>query len=65
MPSEWSFTIVVEPQYADLPPSTNSNASKKHAAVVVPLGPKQPVITIPIDVSFNVTRMSDPHHNGC
>lgn len=65
MPSEWSFTIVVEPQYADLPPSTNNNDSKKHAAVVVPLGPKQPVITIPIDISFNVTRMSDPHHNGC
>lgn len=69
MPSEWSFSIVVEPQYAaDLPPppSTNNIATKKHAAaVIIPLGPKQPVITIPFDVSFNLTRMNEAHHTGC
>lgn len=67
LPSDWSFSLVFEPEYSDLPliTPTNNNSTKHHASTIVPLGPQQAVITIPINVSFNATLMDDAHHKGC
>ncbi|KAK4519403.1 RNA methyltransferase tRNA(m5U54)methyltransferase [Mucor velutinosus] len=62
MPSEWSYSLVFDPQYPD--PAAN-NMSKPVHTPLVPLGPKQSQITIPISILFNATAMADSHHKGC
>ncbi|GAN08602.1 hypothetical protein MAM1_0214d08117 [Mucor ambiguus] len=62
MPSEWSYSLVFDPQYPD--PAAN-NMSKPAHPPLVPLGPKQSQTTIPISISFNATAMADSHHKGC
>ncbi|KAI7895666.1 Six-hairpin glycosidase-like protein [Mucor mucedo] len=64
-PSEWTFAMIFQTQYSEsLPvPVNHHNATKK--IVVVPLGPKQSNITLPLSVVFNATLMADPHHKGC
>lgn len=52
LPSEWSFSLVFDPNY---PEPTNN----------ISLGPRQQVITVPIGVNFNLTAMEDRHHKGC
>lgn len=62
-PSEWTFVMLFQARYPDPVPLSSSNATKKQ--VVVPLGPKQADITLPLSVFFNATLMADPHHKGC
>ncbi|KAL9553606.1 hypothetical protein MBANPS3_003201 [Mucor bainieri] len=62
MPSEWSYSLVFDPQYPD--PAAN-NMSKPAHAPLVPLGPKQSQLTIPIAILFNATAMADSRHKGC
>lgn len=59
MPSEWSFSLVFDPNYP-----ANDTFKPMHSSVVA-LGPKQTPFTIPISVSFNATAMEDSHHKGC
>ncbi|KAG2212760.1 hypothetical protein INT46_010720 [Mucor plumbeus] len=70
MPSEWSFSLVFDPQYpaiktADAAMYAASNTSKPAHTPLVALGPKQSKITIPISFYFNATAMADSHHKGC
>lgn len=62
MPSEWSYSLVFDPQYPD--PVANNMSQPAHTPLV-PLGPKQSQITIPISIMFNATAMADSHHKGC
>ncbi|KAI9361016.1 Six-hairpin glycosidase-like protein [Pilaira anomala] len=65
LPSDWTFSLIFQPQYHQetiIQPLVNNN--RTHAPTV-PLGPKQPDISIPISVQFNITAMEDPHHKGC
>jgi hypothetical protein len=70
MPSEWSFSLVFDPQYpaieiADAAMYAASNISKPAHTPLVALEPKQSKITIPISFYFNATAMADSHHKGC
>lgn len=62
LPSEWTFSLIFQTHYPEIH-SVVTNTTKKY--VVVPLGPKQANITLPISVFFNATLMVDPHHKGC
>jgi hypothetical protein len=70
MPSLWSFSLIFEPKYPEVHNITtvaaNNNTKKMHttAVIVVPLGPQQASITLPVDIYFNVTTMADTHHKG-
>lgn len=65
-PSEWTFAMIFQPQYTEtLPVSPNVHQNKTKKLTVVPLGPKQSNITLPLSVFFNATLMADPHHKGC
>ncbi|KAG2232397.1 hypothetical protein BDF21DRAFT_394126 [Thamnidium elegans] len=65
LPTEWSFSLIFQSQYHEvLSVILPINGTKNHA-VVVPLGPEQSDIVVPISVQFNTTLMDDPHHKGC
>lgn len=70
MPSEWSFSLVFDPQYPAIKitaaaASVANNTSKPAHTPLIALGPKQSQIIIPISFHFNVTAMADSHHKGC
>lgn len=70
MPSEWSFSLVFDPQYPAIKvkaaaTSVANNTSKPAHTPLIALGPKQSQIIVPISFRFNATAMADSHHRGC
>ncbi|KAI8640870.1 hypothetical protein BD408DRAFT_403862 [Parasitella parasitica] len=61
MPSEWSFSLVFDPQY---PATANNMPTSAHTSLVA-LGPKQAQIIVPIAIKFNATAMAESRHSGC
>ncbi|CEP08507.1 hypothetical protein [Parasitella parasitica] len=65
MPSEWSFSLVFDPQYPASKTTTANNMSNSAHTPLITLGPKQSQIIIPISIKFNATAMTDSRHSGC